>query len=261
MRLTSSAILTLLAVGVHGICDVPTTAITVVKIAGFNAALVTCKSISVQFNLPNSNAGRYYEYLKTQGIQCPAAGECLKVCNIDLAANPVTGLDDFLSGLKSACDTDRGTYGEKVCLKRDGQVKFRSNGCATSSLNTLVNLAEFNVASANCDNFSGRLDDANSKAGRYAEYVKAQDATCLGDPCKEECRIDFATGPGSSLTDLIGGLNSACKSNGGTYSNILLGKRDKQDKVQVSGCPTTVLVNATLSDAGIDVGYATCEDL
>lgn len=84
------------------------------KVAGVNAALVTCKNLPGQFNDPNSNAGRDAEYLKTQGVKCPKTGDCVEYCSIDLTSNLGPGLSDLLGGLKSACENDGGTYREKL---------------------------------------------------------------------------------------------------------------------------------------------------
>ena len=192
---------------------------TILWIAGVKAAFADCKNLSGQLDEPDSNVGRYAAYVKEQSAICHS-NACLGVCRIDLINNLETGLEDLLGELKSTCQSDNGTYSEKLLLRRD--IQDRPRCTHTISATTLVSVARVDVASVVCRKLGGELYDPDSEAGNYVKYVKLQNATCETNVCQAYCSLALTSNLKTGLDDLLGGLKSVCETNGGTYDETLL---------------------------------------
>ena len=76
------------------------------------------------------------------------------------------------------------------------------------------------VARACCRNLSRQLNELDSNASRYVEYVTEQGAKYGTQfTCTRYCGIDLASNLGTGLNTLFGGLQATCEDDGGTYDD------------------------------------------
>ena len=151
-------------------------------------------------------------------------------CEISLAEDTISGVEDLLGRLQTVCTDDGGYYYEIPIGKRMLQPSIAERAIAddgncpdgSSVKKTLYSLT-INLAFGDCFELSGQFNNPTANCSRYLQYIQGQGTKISGaDSCHIDCAISTVHHAGSSLQDVLGALRQACVNDGGVYESGLL---------------------------------------